>query len=269
MPSLRKHKSSSQLVDDDDDDDDDVESTELRSLDMPVLRSCISSGTLSSPEKLSRQVSFTKVEIREYDRTIGDNVASCGVPISLDWNSTKVGELDLDAYEEHKFHPPRTQAEMKLPSHVRMEIARHAGFSLRESIEAAKASNLERDRRRASQAKTMELDRAEYVLEKAGRTFYKLRRRVSGSTGAAFNGSKAEDEIDIETLIRLDRRRVRHMKQLRKTNSDPALLMDDEDDDEVSALEAMKRNSDTNLFLPKFGKPTKRGSLLFDDDDDE
>lgn len=45
-------------------------------------------------------VSFNSVNVREYDRTIGDN-PSCksGPPISLDWSYSKKSEKSLDDYE--------------------------------------------------------------------------------------------------------------------------------------------------------------------------
>ena len=60
----------------------------------PMIRSCMSSGKLRS---LKREVSFSKIEIREYERAIGDNVASSGVPISLGWEYYKAGELDVSS----------------------------------------------------------------------------------------------------------------------------------------------------------------------------
>mmetsp|Transcript_33279 Transcript_33279/g.80487 ORF Transcript_33279/g.80487 Transcript_33279/m.80487 type:complete len:448 (+) Transcript_33279:115-1458(+) len=56
------------------------------------------SGTSSA--KIRRNVSFNSVDIREYDRTIGDN-PSCrsGPPMSLDWSYSKNYEKKLDEYE--------------------------------------------------------------------------------------------------------------------------------------------------------------------------
>lgn len=56
----------------------------------------------SSDKKLKRSVSFVSVEVREYDRTIGDN-PSCrsGPPLSLDWSYSNKYEQPkaLDEYE--------------------------------------------------------------------------------------------------------------------------------------------------------------------------
>lgn len=61
-----------------------------------------SSGSRSagSTTKIRRNVSFHAVNVRQYDRTIGDN-PSCrsGPPLSLDWGYSKENEKCLDEYE--------------------------------------------------------------------------------------------------------------------------------------------------------------------------
>jgi len=69
------------------------------------LTSNNSSDLSSSGKKMNRSVSFVSVDVREYDRTIGDN-PSCrsGPPLSLDWSYSKKYEQPkaLDEYEKER-----------------------------------------------------------------------------------------------------------------------------------------------------------------------
>jgi len=58
------------------------------------------SSNLSTSGNMKRSVSFSAVNVREYDRTIGDN-PSCrsGPPLSLDWSYTKATTKNLDEFE--------------------------------------------------------------------------------------------------------------------------------------------------------------------------
>lgn len=50
--------------------------------------------------RIKRNVSFHSVDVREYDRTVGDNPACrSGPPISLDWSYSKKCTRDLEEYE--------------------------------------------------------------------------------------------------------------------------------------------------------------------------
>ena len=174
----------------------------------------MSSGNLRG---MKREVSFSKIEIREYERAIGDNVASSGVPISLGWEYYKAGELDVSSYEQHR--QPRTREEYHLPSDVRMEMLKHAGYSLADRLEATKHSNIVRNRRKASAAKTKDMDRAEYIIEKAKR---KVRRAIKKKTSSDKKETKLDDE-KINKLIQFDRERVSQMVEMRKSSSCPLL----------------------------------------------
>lgn len=69
----------------------------------PIRRKSLDSS--GSGNKMHRSVSFHSVDIREYDRTIGDN-PSCrsGPPLSLDWSYSKKYETpkSLDEYEKER-----------------------------------------------------------------------------------------------------------------------------------------------------------------------
>lgn len=66
--------------------------------------------------KPRRNVQFTNLEMRFYNRILGDNPAcSDGVPISLDWtyNTNHIFNTSIDEYEIHRL-PRRTRRHLKL-----------------------------------------------------------------------------------------------------------------------------------------------------------
>ena len=77
----------------------------------PTSDSTLDVSSSSSGKKMKRSVSFVSVDVREYDRTIGDN-PSCrsGPPLSLDWSYSKKYEQPkaLDEYELER-EPERVQ----------------------------------------------------------------------------------------------------------------------------------------------------------------
>lgn len=220
------------------DNQDALQEEEALALEMPMLRSCISTGSMGK-----RQVSFHKIEFRNYERTVGDNVASCGVPVSLGWEYDSGGELDLESYEKHR-PPSRTREEMKLPSHVRMDLLKHAGYSLKDRTEAIKKSNIERNRRRATAAKTEEITRAEYALEIAGRSLKKV-------LNPKITKSKSKNKEEIAVLIRRDRLRSNRSAQLRRINSCPTMALSPNDlldgGNETSELEQLMKRASAPL----------------------
>lgn len=66
----------------------------------PRADSCDGGPNTLVPLGHRRNVSFNSVNVREYDRTIGDH-PSCrsGPPISLDWSYSKKSDKSLDEYE--------------------------------------------------------------------------------------------------------------------------------------------------------------------------
>lgn len=60
-------------------------------------------GNSNNPRIRRNNVSFHSVDVREYDRTVGDN-PSCrsGPPLSLDWSYSKKYEKNLEEYEAER-----------------------------------------------------------------------------------------------------------------------------------------------------------------------
>lgn len=136
------------------------------------------SGTFSNASK--RNVSFSSLEIRSYNVTLGDAPTSCGPPISLDWeyDPTRTAEYDIDHYENFRTDeaPRRNRKEMLMPAnHRQYLLMREAGFT-RGEINAAMEEAKRVAKRRAKTVKGVRLglQPVEEVLESTRRKFGKL-----------------------------------------------------------------------------------------------
>ncbi len=78
-----------------------------------------------SSKKMTRTVSFHSVDVREYDRTVGDN-PSCrsGPPLSLDWSYSKKYEQPkaLDQYEIERQDRARSLRQLHVTKHRRRNL---------------------------------------------------------------------------------------------------------------------------------------------------
>jgi hypothetical protein len=95
-----------------------------------------------SSRKMKRVTSFSKIEIREYNITLGDNPGGrSGPPVSLDWKYDKNSQVvDVDLYEESR-PPRRSRIEMHMGGSVRMfRLMREQGFSMTDMKKAAKSA---------------------------------------------------------------------------------------------------------------------------------
>ncbi|KAL7549276.1 hypothetical protein ACHAWF_012550, partial [Thalassiosira exigua] len=126
------------------------------------LRSAMSSRTVheslhrgygyrdKSRPKMNRSVSFAQVNIREYERVLGDNPSvTSGPPLSIGWRyGADVLSVDLDDYEEGK-GAPRSSSEFLVPKAVRESLLRDlACVSRREMVGTIRAINKEKQHRR-------------------------------------------------------------------------------------------------------------------------
>lgn len=96
----------------------------------------------------SSLISFDKVQIRSYDIIITDNPSTtCGPPVGLGWTHSDTEECyDIDNYEDSR-GPPRSKDELTMPSSLRCEMLRLAGFS-RNSLQKASAQVKEQQAKR-------------------------------------------------------------------------------------------------------------------------
>lgn len=144
---------------------------------MRKLKSCISAPNLSGMATMKRNVSFSKIEIREYERTLGDNPSvSSGPPLALDWIYNPDHDVfDVEEYENAK--TPRSKAEMLMPKSLRETLLKDQwDVSRSEMNSVAKEVNITKRNRRATARSTNMAEKRREQLEKASK---KMKRLIS------------------------------------------------------------------------------------------
>ena len=132
---------------------------------------------------MRRNVSFSNIEIRSYERTMGDCPTTNGVPVQLDWKyDPDAEEYSVDVYESYrqKDEPRRDKSEMRMPASQRQYLLmRECGFTRGEimtQMEIVKKAAMDRKKTLG----TLRYMSYEEKLEKTRRAFGKLGR----STGS-------------------------------------------------------------------------------------
>ena len=126
---------------------------------------------------LKRNVSFSSLEIREYEITLGDNPSvSKGPPISLSWDYREAGSMDLEKFESKRGRR-RSKDQMMLGSSMRQQILRNkTGISKIDIIDAVSEVKKIKEKRRTS-VSLQHLDKFHEVLESASRKIKRTMKR--------------------------------------------------------------------------------------------
>jgi hypothetical protein len=139
------------------------------------LKSSMSSGNLYAG--LKKSVSFSTVDIREYERTLGNHPdVHRGPPVTFDWNYEQAGSVPLVDYEELK-DKPRSKAEMRMTASMRESLLRDCGIPRSEL--AAALRDISRIKKHRIQTATTGRESAQEVLESAIR---KWKRWIKGTS---------------------------------------------------------------------------------------
>jgi len=107
-------------------------------------------NTTKKTAKIKSCASFSTLEIREYQITLGNNPGGYqGPPISLDWNhdDEKTIRMSLDEYEMNRL-PRRDENDMYLPECLRRWKLLENGISMKAMQKATKAAEATRRQRR-------------------------------------------------------------------------------------------------------------------------
>jgi hypothetical protein len=109
-----------------------------RTNSLPISRKS-SLKRMPSSNSMSKSVSFSKLSVREYDISIGDNPScSYGVPISLGWSFQQTDNLPL---EESNCESRKHFQDMVLPHSTRHKLLKAAGYSKSEIKQALRQVN--------------------------------------------------------------------------------------------------------------------------------
>eukprot|EP00536_Pseudo-nitzschia_multiseries_P010997 jgi/Psemu1/326264/estExt_fgenesh1_pg.C_3550005 len=157
----------------------------------------------SAVQRQKASLQFSKIDIREYTRTVGDN-PSCtnGPPVGISWDYISIGDVDLDEYE--KTRPVRRdRSEMVLPRYMREDILKYeCHLSRREITESVRQNVKIKNQRRTTINNLGRAEKLEEIMESLKR---KLRRFMTCQKPVHKQIRDLEEEIEsaIRTRFRL------------------------------------------------------------------
>lgn len=118
-------------------------------------------------KKMNRSVSFTSVDVREYDRTIGDN-PSCrsGPPLSLDWSYSKKFEQPktLDQYEIERQDRANSLSQLHVTKYRRRNLLSFNWGHSEEEMKSARRETKKLQRQRSMTQMLLPLHMAHEAL---------------------------------------------------------------------------------------------------------
>lgn len=164
------------------------------------LRSSMSSRTLheslhrgkpaSKKTRSQSVVAFDKVNIREYERILGDNPScSSGPPLSIGWRfSPSPMQISVEDYENGKGDIPRYKSQFLVPKDIREKMLReHAGVSRREIVNTVRGIQKLKSQRRKTAA-NLSMQNTEEKVEN-------VRRSLTKAMGKRKSFSKEEKRL--------------------------------------------------------------------------
>jgi len=121
-------------------------------------------------------VSFDQVNIREYERILGDN-PSCtsGPPLSIGWKfSPDPMVISVDDYEDGKGDTPRYKSQFLVPKQIREQMLKeHAGVSRRDIVATVRGIQKQKSQRRKTAA-NLNMMKTEEKVETVKRSLQKV-----------------------------------------------------------------------------------------------
>jgi len=89
-----------------------------------------STTTTTTTGRRNSTISFTKVIIKEYPYTLGDNPGGGqGVPLTIEWEPMTTEVIDFDEYELLREKDRRVLHQLKIPKKDRVDILLNAGYT--------------------------------------------------------------------------------------------------------------------------------------------
>mmetsp|Transcript_7485 Transcript_7485/g.10316 ORF Transcript_7485/g.10316 Transcript_7485/m.10316 type:complete len:329 (+) Transcript_7485:52-1038(+) len=160
------------------------------------LKSCLSNSNLSSMNrtmtepnlsgmtKMRRNISFHRVEIREYERAVGVHPVSSGChSLTLGWEyNPELTVLDFELYEEDRMKRSKGYKVSAVPDIERRRLLRYEADATKEELQEAKREiRVTRDQRRRTNQllQHKQREKLEESLQSAKR---KIRRFVTGTS---------------------------------------------------------------------------------------
>lgn len=162
--------------------DDSCDSPIMRS-SMRRIQSCLSVSTLAASliplhdvpktkKKMTKQVSFHNLQIREYDVVLGDN-PSCryGPPVEIGWDYSEANEIRLDDIITENSNEKKTRK--LLDANVRYDMVRGAGYTDSDILKSMRDAHIIKKQRHKS-INNEKYDKINERIENISRKFKKI-----------------------------------------------------------------------------------------------
>ena len=149
---------------------------------LSVSGSCLKRANSENKKQMKRSISFSNLQVREYDLTIGDNPSvSYGPPVQLSWQYSESKAIEIEEYETEKQLDRSLGRRSKRVENIswakREALLKRQGFSQDDIDARMKEVNKVKQGRSVTKALVV-TGRTEEALESAGR---KLKRFFGGS----------------------------------------------------------------------------------------
>ena len=224
----------------------------------------VSAPNLAGMTSMKRNVSFHKIEIREYQRTLGDNPSvSSGPPVTLDWKYNPNHHiLNVDDYEKNK--KSRSKVELVMPKSIREDILReYCEVSRSQMTAVAKEINITKRNRRATALSTDAQEKRTEMLQSVSR---KVKRTLSFS-------KKKEEHMLWKNTRTTSGMRVHSMNDLYTTGlqTSNSISFERKGTTDSTKKELRRGSSSTELSLgwERESISSVEGTLLTDSNDDD
>jgi len=150
-----------------------VRQEDVRPILKSVLRRKLSQAPL--PPQIDRNVSFTRLEIKEFNMTLGNHPSAVtGPPVMLDAKPTREHVIDMESYEKAR-QPRRTRKQLKLTFEARRGILENdRGFTVSQVKEAWSEALMIRKQRQETRQRTPQQQLWDEVYESAVRKANRL-----------------------------------------------------------------------------------------------
>ena len=151
-----------------------------------ISTSTTASSTVTSESSFKKSVTFSFVQVREYNRVVGDHPdVRIGPPISLGWEYNIQLDQSVDDYEASR--PDRRKRYLRLSSISRKNLLINVfGFTEHDIAVAEKEASKAHKQREQSNSQSKASRKVEGAVQSAGRRLRKsFSRGLKGLTGAS------------------------------------------------------------------------------------
>jgi len=137
-------------------------------ISVPRENNDVSSPICINSKAENNRTRFSTIEVREFNRTLGDNPACRdGPPMTLDWDFVDKESISIDEYEANRL-PRRSHRHLFLSMFVRRSIMRNQfGFTLEDLEKVERSVRLAQKKRQKTKNSSIMKEKTQLFAESA------------------------------------------------------------------------------------------------------